>query len=115
MGFWTFLQRTKRIQGIFKKKTADSVVEGGGGIKEGEGFFCKTFISFPPPPHSKQGRGLGVAGLAGGGDCQRSRAWQGSESGGKWVGGRGGSILTLGWGGARRWLHRRRRTVGGGG
>jgi hypothetical protein len=55
MGFWTFLQRTKRIQGIFKKKTADSVVEGGGGIKEGAGVFCKTFISFLPLIQNREG------------------------------------------------------------
>jgi hypothetical protein len=57
MGFWTFLQRTKRIQGIFKKKTADSVVEGGGN-KRGGGVFLQN-LHFLPPPSFKTGKGIG--------------------------------------------------------
>jgi hypothetical protein len=60
---------------------------------------------------------LGAAGPAGVGDCRRSQAWQRPGLGAKRRGDRGGSIptLTLGQGGARGRLHRRRRTADSGG
>jgi hypothetical protein len=74
------------------------------------GFGQKAFFLLWLAPRSEAGEG------SGGGGPPASRPRLRSARGGKGGGRRGGSSpsLTLGRGGARRWLHGRRRTGGGG-
>jgi hypothetical protein len=85
--------------------------------KEGQRAFGKTSISFLSLDSEHRREGLGATGPAGVGNCRRSQAWQRPRFGAKGRGDRGGSIptLTLGRGGARGQLHRRRWTAGSGG